>query len=312
MQSTAQGILVILLLVLLFATVGLGIAYASERADSRAVQGQRDNLLGVGRLLLDVLGEVRAGWGSMVATEEEGGDFTELGRQISASLPPLFKSLGNSGVLHQRKLTSQDFAAAGLQEQFKRIEHLLPASGGGDLTDLWASRRFIDLMAMLRSIQISTSRQRVANRAQSQRVEGNPLLHLLRERATAQAILEEVQLQVRQMAIALGREDADAERGLQAFKAVVDVLCYRRDQMNRALTLGVLVQALGSGAEQLYRECASDAEGPGGGWRPEYKAIRQYIESLPGWDGRLPFNPVTRATHNAYANSVLRVLLRVA
>lgn len=70
------------------------------------------------------------------------------------------------------------------------------------------------------------------------------------------------------------------------------------------------MRAVGGGVEQIFRECTADAEG--GGWRPEYKALRDYIESLPGWDGRLPFNPVARATHNAYANSVLRVLLQVA
>lgn len=312
MQSTSQGVLLLLLLVLFFTTVGLGIAYASQRTEGRAVQGQRDNLLSIGRLLQEVLVEVRNTWGSLPATEEEGGDLVELGRQISVCLPSLFKHLGGAASFTQRKLTSQDFAAAGLHEQFTRIEELMPAKGGGDIPGLWASRRFIDLMAMLKSVQIASSRERVALREQSQRIEGNPLLALLRNKASANEIVEEVHLQVRQLAIATGREDPDAEHGLQVLRAVVDVLCHRRDRMKKPLTLGVLVRAVGGGMEQMYRECTADAEGPGEGWRPEYKALKEYIDSLPGWDGRLPFNPVTRATHNAYANSVLRVLLQVA
>lgn len=310
MQSTSQGILIFLLLVLFFIAVGLGIAYVSERTEGRAVQGQRDSLLSIGRLLQEVLLEVRTTWDSLPAAEEEGGDLIELGRQIGACLPSLFKTLGGTASFPQRKLTSQDFATAGVHEQYKRIEELLPAKGGGDLPGLWASRRFVDLMAMLKTIQIACSRHRTELRKQSQRVEGNPLLALLRDKSSAKVLLEEVQLQVRQMAIATGREDPDAERGLQALRAVVDVLCYRRDKLKKPLTLGVLVRAVGGGVEQIFRECTAEASG--GGWRSEYKALSDYIEALPGWDGRLPFNPVTRATHNAYSNSVLRVLLQVA
>lgn len=310
MQPTSQGVLLLLLLVLFFTAAGFAIAYASARDEGKATRGQRDSLVGVARLTQDVLVDIRSAWAALPATEEEGGDLVELGREVSACLPALFRSLGAAASFQQRKLTTQDFAAAGIQEQFTRIEKLLPAKGGGDLPSLWAARRFPDLVAMLRSIQLMCSRHRQTMREQSQRVVGNPLLALLRDKASAPALLEEVNLQVRQMAIATGREDPDAEHGLQALRAVVDVLCYRRDKLKKPLTLGVLVRALGGGVEQIFRECRADAEG--GGWRPEYKAISEYIESLPGWDGRLPFNPVTRATHNAYANSVLRVLLQVA
>lgn len=312
MQTTSQGVLLLLLLVLFFTAAGFAIAYASARDESKATKDQRDSLVGVARLAQDVLIDIRSTWAALPATEEEGADLVELGREVSASLPALFRSLGGAASFQQRKLTAQDFAAAGIQEQFTRIEKLLPAKGGGDLPNLWATRRFVDLVAMLRSIQLMCSRHRQTIREQSQRVEGNPLLTLLRVKAPAPALVDEVKLQQRQTAIATGREDPDAERGLQALQAVVDVLCYRRDQLKKPLTLGVLVRAIGGGMEQIYRECTADAEGPGGQWRPEYKALRQYIESLPGWDGRLPFNPVTRATHNAYANSVLRVLLQIA
>ena len=310
MQPTSQGVLLLLLLVLFFTAAGFAIAYASARDESKTTKGQRDSLVGVARLTQDVLVDIRTTWAALPATEEEGGDLVELGREVSACLPALFRSLGGAASFQQRKLTTQDFAAAGIQEQFTRIEKLLPAKGGGDLPNLWAARRFPDLVAMLRAIQLLCSRHREAMREQGQRVEGNPLLALLRDKASANELLAEVQLQVRQLAIATGREDPDAERGLQALRAVVDVLCYRRDKLKTPLTLGVLVRDVGGGVEQIFRECTADAEG--GGWRPEYKAIRDYIESLPGWDGRLPFNPVTRATHNAYANSVLRVLLQVA
>jgi hypothetical protein len=310
MQSTSHGVLLLLLLVLFFTAAGFAIAYASARDEGKAAKGQRDSLVGVARLTQDVLVDIRTMWAALPATEEEGGDLVELGRAVSACLPALFRSLGGAASFQQRKLSAQDFAAAGIQEQFSRIEKLLPAKGGGELPSLWAARRFSDLVAMLRSIQLMCSRHRQTMREQSQRVEGNPLLALLRGKASATELLEEVHLQVRQIAIATGREDPDAERGLQALRAVVDVLCYRRDKLKKPLTLGVLVRAVSGGVEQIFRECTADAEG--GGWRPEYKAISEYIESLPGWDGRLPFNPVTRATHNAYANSVLRVLLQVA
>lgn len=309
MQPTSQGVLLLLLLVLFFTAAGFAIAYASARDEGNATKGQRDSLVGVARLAQDVLVDIRSAWAALPASEEEGGDLVELGREVSACLPALFRSLGGAASFQQRKLTTQDFAAAGIQEQFTRIEKLLPAKGG-DLPNLWATRRFPDLVAMLRSIQLMCSQHRRTMREQSQRVVGNPLLALLRDKASAAELLEEVNLQVRQMAIATGREDPDAERGLQALRAVVDVLCYRRDKLKRPLTLGVLVRAVGGGVEQIFRECTADAEG--GGWRPEYKALRDYIESLPGWDGRLPFNPVARATHNAYANSVLRILLQVA
>ena len=310
MQSTSHGVLLLLLLVLFFTAAGFAIAYASARDEGKAAKGQRDSLVGVARLTQDVLVDIRTMWAALPATEEEGGDLVELGRAVSACLPALFRSLGGAASFQQRKLSAQDFAAAGIQEQFSRIEKLLPAKGGGELPSLWAARRFSDLVAMLRSIQLICSRHRQTMREQSQRVEGNPLLALLRGKASATELLEEVHLQVRQIAIATGREDPDAERGLQALRAVVDVLCYRRDKLKKPLTIGVLVRAVGGGVEQILRECTADAEG--GGWRPEYKALRDYIESLPGWDGRLPFNQVTRATHNAYANSVLRVLLQVA
>lgn len=310
MQPTSQGVLLLLLLVLFFTAAGFAIAYASARDEGKATRGQRDSLVGVARLTQDVLVDIRSAWAALPATEEEGGDLVELGREVSACLPALFRSLGAAASFQQRKLTTQDFAAAGIQEQFTRIEKLLPAKGGGDLPSLWAARRFPDLVAMLRSIQLMCSRHRQTMREQSQRVDGNTLLALLRNKAPAKELLEEVQLQVRQLAIATGREDPDAERGLQALRAVVDVLCYRRDKLKKPLTLGVLVRAVGGGVEQIFRECTADAEG--GGWRPEYQALRDYIESLPGGDGRLPFNPVARATHNAYANSVLRVLLQVA
>ena len=309
MQPTSQGVLLLLLLVLFFTAAGFAIAYASARDEGRATKSQRDGLVGVARLTQDVLVDIRSTWAALPATEEEGGDLVELGREVSAWLPALFRSLGGAASFQQRKLTSQDFAAAGIQEQFSRIEKLLPAKGGGDLPGLWAARRFPDLVAMLRTIQLMCSQHRQTMREQSQRIEGNPLLALLRDKASSKELLEEVNLQVRQMAIVTGREDADAERGLHALRAVVDVLCYRRDKQKKPLTLGVLVRAVG-GVEQIFRECTADAEGAG--WRPEYKALRDYIESLPGWDGRLPFNPVTRATHNAYADSLLRVLLGVS
>jgi hypothetical protein len=312
MQPTSQGVLLLLLFVLFFTAAGFAIAYASARDEGKATKGQRDSLIGVARLTQAVLVDIRSrcAWAALPASEEEGGDLVELGREVSACFPALFRSLGGAVSFQQGKLTAQDFAAAGIQEQFSRIEKLLPAKGGGDLPNLSAARRFTDLVAMLRSIQPLCSRHRQTMREQSQRVVGNPLLALLRDKASPTVLLEEVNLQVRQMAIATGREDPDAERGLQALGgAVVDVLCYRREKLKNPLTLGVLVRAVGGGVEQIFRECTADAEG--GGWRPEYKAISDYIESLPGWDGRLPFNPVTRATHNAYANSVLRVLLQV-
>lgn len=309
MQPTSQGVLLLLLLVLFFTAAGFAIAYASARGESNATKRQLDSLVGVARLTQDVLVDIRSAWAALPATEEEGGDLVELGREVSACLPALFRSLGGAASFQQRKLTMQDFAAAGIQEQFTRIEKLLPAKGGGDLPSLWAARRFPDLVAMLRSIQLMCSRHRQTMREQSQLVVENPLLVLLRDEASATELLEEVRLQVRKMAIATGREDPDAERGLQALKAVVDVLCHRRDKLKMPLTLGLLVRAVDGGIEQIFRECTADAEG--GDRRPEYKALRAYVESLPGWDGWLPFNPVTRALHNAYANSVLRVLLQV-
>ena len=97
-----------------------------------------------------------------------------------------------------------------------------------------------------------------------------------------------------------------------ALHAIVEALSFRRNGLGKPFTLAVLVLALsGRGLEDLYRECRHDAETVNGSWREQFNNLRTYVESLPGWDGRLPFSDMMVATHNSYVARSLSVLMRV-
>lgn len=305
------GILLLVSLALAFVAVAYAVSYHHLKETSSHVSGQRDQLLGVGMLLREILVEMRGIWGR----ENEGATGVgALMKEVAAVLPQIFKGLGPAAMragAHKHKLSSDDFAAAGQAEAFKRIEALVAEIGIEEISSHWRARRMVDLVAILRLGQ--THLQKSAEKAQEAAIsspEENRVLRLLREKAGSKEIAAEVELQITQWAQATGREDPDAARGLVALRAVLEVLCHRRDQHRKALTLGVLLQTLGAGTEQLFREL----EGSSGSDVPDgpRKALRAYVESLPGWDGRMPFNDVTRASHNANMSSVRRVLMLAA
>lgn len=311
-----QQLLLLAVLVLLVALTLLTLAYSVLRTEAVELRAHQGILAGLSRVFRDVVTDVRTGWTARVVGDEELEDHLSIGRHVAHCLPILLNSLGarvgSSNGHHV--FTADDFAAAGLRDQLQQITDLLAANDRGELNVLWKRRRLIDLVAMLRITQ-QLHDGLVAKKlaALPQETGHNRLLSLLRDKASADAIRGEIELQIRQLSQATGASDESPERTSALLKAVVDVLCFRRDQRRQALTLGLLVQTLsGRNIEQMYRECLAEEDSSGSGWRPQYKALRAYVDSLPSWDGRLPFHDVTAATHNSVSRVVLAALNRVA
>lgn len=316
MFESSQGMYAVVFFVLVLTAAGFAAAYYTLQSEATEMRGQHGALLGMARLLSGLIDEVCASWVGMPEREEDGEELLALARTVAQCMPKL---LSNAGArvrhigLQRYKFTQDDFVAAGLAKEYSQVPHRLATLDEPALSQLWESRRMLDLMSMLRFIQprlcLSGSRTPNPTEASSQ---GNPLLSMLREEADAAVICaamgEQIQL------LNAGAEPTDPNpQGEQALQAIVEALSFRRNGLGKPFTFAVLVLALsGRGLEELYRECRHDAETVNGSWRPQFNGLRSYIESLPGWDGRLPFADMMVATHNSYVSRALSVLMRVS
>lgn len=307
--------LALALLVAVVALLLLGSAYGMLRNEAVGLRAHARTLYGLGAVVVDVTNEMGAFWKARVASGQDAETLTALGKLVSQSIQPLFLAFGGS--ISDSKGTFQfqakDFAAAGLADQFTKITALVGSLEHEDLTKLWKTRRLVDLMAMLRVAQSLMDKSNQADLAAVPSPSShNSLLVLLRDKADSLTICDDIENQMFQLEQATGSVNESPERTSAALRAVVDVLCFRRDRQAQVFSLGALVHALtGRNIERMYRECLADAESSAGGWRPEYQALRDYVDNLPAWDGRLPFHDVTMATHGSIAGVIMRTLTRI-
>ncbi|WP_069048641.1 hypothetical protein [Hydrogenophaga sp. RAC07] len=303
-------------LVLTVAAGGFAVAFYALRSEADEMRGQHGALLGRSQLLEGLLDEVCASWMGMPGWGEPGAELLALGRNVANCLPKLLNKSGmRAGQyrLTRQRLTQEDFVSAGLAHDFSQINILLTRLDEPSISQLWDSRRMLDLMSILRFIQVrlSLSSPKTANMSAAPN-HGNPLLSMLREEVDAVDICAEIQNQVQRLNASahLVKENPQGEQALQA---IVEALSFRRNGLGKPFTLAGLVLSLsGKGLEDLYRECRHDAETVNGSWRVQFNGLRSYVESLPGWDGRLPFADMMVATHNSYVADELSVLMRVA
>lgn len=263
-------------------------------------------------LLNEVLPEIRLAWEHAPHLDDERQDFVELARAISDGLPRLVQSLGPSQLstrVSRYQFRDADFANAQIPSMPSQVAALLEKIDDPDLTALWRARRIPDLMAMLRRLH-----GQVINPPPARPIvdEANPLLAMLRTGCEAQSFCDEVKQQVE---ITFPGDASDAEgqsRGGKALLGVVEAVRYRRDKLKTPFTLGAIIQSLSPrGIESLYRECRTEAEEGRNGWPPQYAALRSYVESQAGWDGRLPMSDRVLSSHAAYVSAIMRVLLNV-
>lgn len=302
--------------VLVLTAAGFAAAYYSLHGEVEEMRGQRGALLGKTKLLHGLIDEVSASWAGMVHWEEDGTESLSLARTVAQCLPNLLSNASAQARqigLQRCRLTQEDWAAAGLASEYSKIENLLANIDEPTLSELWDTRRILDLMSMLRFIQ---SRLSMATPGTSFNAEaaskGNTLLIMLRGEADAALICAEIGEQAR-LLNAGGDPGEPNPQGDQALQGIVEALSFMRNGLGKPFTLAVLVLALsGRGLEDLYRECRRDAETVNGSWRVQFNCLRTYVESLPGWDGRLPFSDMMVATHNSYVTRALGVLMRVA
>lgn len=304
----------LLVIVLTCSLVLMVMAYVVLRDETKQLRIYARGLVGLRRVLGGVFDEMKLSWSTRLQHDTEDASSHEIGVLTSRCLQAIHATMAHriafsSGEI---RLEVEDFSSAGVLDPYQRLNTLISTGMREDLKAAWHKRRVQDLVSILRLVQTGIDKEIQAKLEEAKPEPHNQLLKLLMDKAPSAAICEDIQVQIRLLELATGRLDDTPERTAAALKAVVDALCYRRDHMRKPLSIGVLVQALdGRNLEQLYRDCASDAEAPGGGWRPEYEALRAYVDSLPGWDGRLPFNGITIATHNSVASIILGVLNRV-
>lgn len=258
-------------------------------------------------LLNEVLPEIRLAWEHAPPLDDERQELVALARAISDGLPRLVQSLSPSQLstrVSRYQFRDTDFAKAQIPSMPSQVAELLEKIDDPDLTALWRARRIPDLMAMLRRLH-----GQVINPPPAKPVveEANPLLVLLRAGCEAQAFCDEVKQQVE---IMFPNEASDIEgqsRAAKALLGVVEAVRYRKP-----FTLGAIIQALSPrGMESLYRECRTEAEDVGKGWPPQYAALRNYVETQAGWDGRLPMSERVLSSHAAYVSAIMKVLLNV-
>lgn len=300
--------------VLVLTAAGFAAAYYSLKGEASELRGQHGVLLGRSKLLEGLVDEVSASWVGMPVSEDE--ESLAVARTVAQCLPNLL----NSSVAKSRqiglprhKFTETEFGAAELLHEHSKINKLLTSIDDPTLTQLWNSRRILDLMSMLRHIQsqLTTGRSKTKLNATAPNI-GNPLITLLREEADAAVICAEFEKQGELLGGGSQSNRLDLQASL-VFMAVVEALSFRRNALGKPFTLAILVVALsGRGLESLYRECRHDAEVVHGSWRVQFNALKVYVESLPGWDGRLPFADVMVATHDSYVVRALAVLMRVS
>lgn len=315
MSESSQGLYAVVFLVLILTAAGFAMAFYSLQNETKYMRGQQVALLGKEELLGDLAEEVCASWASSPKKNEAEADLLSLARAVAHCFPKLLNSAGTPAQrigLHRYRIAKEDFVMAGLGGEFSKIQGLLARIDEPTLSQLWESPRMLDLMSMLRFVQ---SRMYGSSPAELNAApvsgKANTLLSLLREEADATVICSEIQAQSLLDAATEKSTDPNPQCDL-ALHAIVEALSFRRNGLGKPFTLAVLVLALsGRGLEDLYRECRHDAETVNGSWREQFNNLRTYVESLPGWDGRLPFSDMMVATHNSYVARSLSVLMRV-
>lgn len=280
------------------------------------MRGQHGALLGRSMFLEGVLDEVSGSWMGIPGWEAQDAELLALGRTVAKCLPKLLSNStmhGGQFRLTRQRLTHEDFVSAGLAPEFSQITSFLVSIDEAPISQLWESRRMLDLMAILRFIQVRLNLSNPKSTAMlAVSTSENPILSMLREEVDTAVICAEIREQMKRLREAGSLADENPQ-GDQALRAIVEALSFRRNGLGKSFTLAVLVLALsGRGLEDLYRECRHDAETVNGSWRAQFGGLRSYVESLPGWDGRLPFADMMLATHNSYVARELSVLMRVA
>lgn len=300
--------------VLVLTAAGFAAAYYSLRSEASQLRGQQGILLGRSKLLEGVVDEVSASWVGMSQLEDE--EPLALARAVAQCLPNLLNSSAAQSRqigLPRHKFTQADFGAAALSNEHSKITDLLASIDDPTLTQLWDSRRILDLMSMLRLVQSRLNKGSSQTKPTTVAPgSGNPLIYMLREEADAADICAELAKQVEMPSSGSQSNESDPQASL-ALQAIIEALSFRRNALDKPFTLAVLVLALsGRGLENLYRECRHDAETVHGSWRAQFTALKAYVESLPGWDGRLPFADMMIATHDSHVARALAVLMRVS
>lgn len=315
MSNSFMGVYAIAFFVLTIVAGGFAVAFYALRSEANEMRGQHGALVGRSNLLEGLVDEVCASWLGMPEWEEEGAEVVALARAVAKCLPKLISNAGmHAGQfkLTRQRLIQEDFVLAGLAQEFSQVNSLLASIDDAQLSQLWESRRMLDLMSILRFIHVrlNPSTPKPANQTAVQS-KGNPILSMLRDEADAADICTEIREQVQRLNAGANLIEANPQ-GDQALQAIVETLSFLRNGLNKPFTLAVLVQALsGRGLEDLYRECRHDAENVNGSWRTQFFGLRSYVESLPGWDGRLPFSDMMVASHNSFVTRELSVLMRV-
>lgn len=315
MSDSFMGMYAISFFVLTLVAGGFAVAFYALRSEANEMRGQHGALVGRSKLLEGLVDEVCASWLGMPEWEEEGAELLALARAVAKCLPKLMSNAGmHAGQfkLTRQRLIQEDFVSAGLAQEFSQINNLLASIDDPQLSQLWESRRMLELMVILRFIHVrlNLSTPKPANQTAVQSY-GNPLLSMLRDEVDAANICAEIREQIQRLNGGANLSEANPQ-GDQGLQAIVETLSFMRNGLGKPFTLAVLVQALsGRGLEDLYRECRHDAENVNGGWRAQFQALRAYVESLPGWDGRLPFSDMMVASHNSYVTRELSVLMRV-
>ncbi|WP_069048658.1 hypothetical protein [Hydrogenophaga sp. RAC07] len=301
--------------VLVLTAAGFAAAYFSLRTEACEMRDQQGILLGRSKLLEGFVDEVSATWAGLPQGEGDVAEWLALGCTVSRCLPQLVDSpiaRARQIALPRHKFTEENFASSNLSDEYSQINKLISVLDDPQLSQLWTSRRLLDMMSMMRFVQAHLCKGSVPRSFADVPDHGNPLIRMLREEVDAMVICAEIGRQAQSLGGTneLAGQTAPADRALEG---IVEALSFRRNGLGKPFTLAVLVLALSArGLEDLYRECRHDAESVHGSWRVQFNNLRSYVECLPGWDGRLPFTDMMVATHNAHVARVLHVLMRVS
>lgn len=296
------------------------IAYAGyhfvsiEQGISADLRRQLQISNGTGVILNKLLEEVGASWTRSGSPKPEVKKFADLGRIVASILPKLISSAPAAAVakgVYKHTFSDADFTAAGVADSFKRIADLVAAIDDQEITRHWNARRIGDLMAIMRECQRSIFRQIGKEEKEDVTEDSSPLLGLIRNEADSKVICASVVKQVRDRIKDKHHDEAMLQNGIAALEAVVLTLSYMRNERKKPFTIGALTLAMTPhGIENLYRQVRTISDS-GAGWPKQCHALRVYVESLPGWDGRLPMPDMTLASHALNAEMILAELLRV-
>lgn len=308
------------LFALLLIPLGGSIAYAGyhffsiERGVATDLRNQLQISNGTGVLFNKMLEEISVSWARFGDPGPDVRNFTDLGRLVASAIPKLVASAPANVVakgLHRHAMSDADFSAAGISDSFPRIASLVSAINDSEITRLWNARKLVDLMAILRECQRSVLRQLSKEDKEVVVDLSNPLLTMIRNEADSKVICASIVEQVRESIKEKHHDEAMLQNGIAALEGVVRTLSYLRNDRKKPFTIGALTLAMTPhGLEALYRQVRAISDS-GAGWPAQCNQLQAYVESLPGWDGRLPMADMTLASHGLNAELILGILLRV-